>query len=206
MKKPLCVAVLSGLVTASVMFAAGMGQPATGQPPAGGGAGGQPPARGPGGGGQPGQPGGGRQGGGRGGQGAPGLDASMKGMDRSLEALKGSISDATKKDENLRLLGDAQRFCASAKNARPTEAINAAKDDAAKAKVASDYRKQLIDVLKALIDAEVATMDGKTAEAKAALDKVNALQDAGHKQFIPSDKNEGGTNGVPPMLPPSGGR
>ena len=28
------------------------------------------------------------------------------------------------------------------------------------------------------------------------------FQDAGHKQFIPSDKNDGGTNGVPPMLPP----
>ena len=210
MKKMLSVAAVSGLVVAGVVFAAGFAQPATGQP----GSSGQPPARGTGaggGGGQPGGPGGqggGQQGrGGRQGQGAPGLDASMKGMGRALEALEASIGDASKKDENLRLLGDAQRFCASAKNARPTEAINEAKDDAAKAKIANDYRKHLIDVLKALIDAEVATMDGKTAEAKAALGKVVALRDSGHKDFGVKDKGNGGsTNGVPPMLPPGGAR
>lgn len=192
MKKVLNVAALSGLVVAGVMLAAGMGQPPV--PPEGGA--GQPPARGPGGGqGQPGgrqgQPGG-RQGGG---QGAPGLEGSMKGMQRSIDALKTSISDASKKDENLRLLGDAERFCAGAKNAKPTEALNEAKDEAAKTKMANAYRKHLLDVLKGLIDAEVATMDGKTAEAKAALDKVVALRDSSHKEFGVKDKEKGEKEG-----------
>lgn len=115
----------------------------------------------------------------------------MKGMERSIEALKASIADASKKEDNLRLLGDAERFAAGAKNARPADALADAKDEAAKAKVLTAFRKHLIDVLKGLIDAEVATMDGKTAEAKAALDKVIALRDSAHKEFNVNDKGPG---------------
>lgn len=201
MKKILNVAAVSGLIAASVVLAAGMAQP----PAAPGGGDGQPPARGPGGG-QPGGPGGGGgRGGQRGGQ-VPGIGPSMNGMERSIDALKASIGDAAKKDENLRLLGEAQRFCASAKNAKPTDAINAAKDDAAKAKVATDYRKSLIEVMKALIEAEVATLDGKTAEAKTAYDKVVTLRDKGHKEFMPGENGKTGDSPVPPMLPPGGAR
>ncbi|HZW07709.1 MAG TPA: cytochrome b562 [Phycisphaerales bacterium] len=184
MKKITSVAALSGLVVAGAMLAAGMGQPG-GAPGAGGGAGGQPPARGPGGGGRDGQP---RQG--------QGLSGSMKAMDRALEALKSTIGDAAKKDDNLRLLGDAQRGAVNAKSARPTEALNGAKDDAERAAISTQYRKHLLDVLKALIDAEVATMDGKTDQAKAALDRVATLRDKGHKDLkVGEGEGSGDTGG-----------
>ncbi|MFT3684405.1 MAG: cytochrome b562 [Phycisphaerales bacterium] len=145
-------------------------------------------------GGQPGG-GGGRQGGG------PGLEGSMKGLDRTLESLKASIGDASKKEDNLRLLSDAERFAAGAKGAKPTEALNEAKDDAERAKMMTDYRKQLLSVLKSLIEAEEATMDGHTDKAKAALDKVAEAREKGHKEFKvkEGDKPAGGA-------PAGGGR
>lgn len=195
-KKILSVAALSGLVVSGVLLAAGMGQPGGGGGQPGGGAGGQPPARGPGGEGggggrQPGGPGG-RQGGG-----GQSVEGAMKGMDRAIEALKGSIADASKKDDNLRLIGDAERACVGAKNAKPTDAINAAKDDAAKAAVVAAYRKHLLEVLKTLIVAEEATTDGKTAEAKAAIDKVITIRDSAHKEFKVKEKEQGEKEGAP---------
>jgi soluble cytochrome b562 len=124
----------------------------------------------------------------------------MKGMDRALEALKVSIADASKKEENLRLIGDAERGAVNAKNSRPTEMLNDAKDDATKAEIMTKFRKDLLEVLKALIDAEVATMDGKTAEAKTAIDHVITLRDKGHKDLKVDEKKKGGEGG------PGGGR
>ena len=126
----------------------------------------------------------------------------MKSMDRALEALHASIADASKKEENLRLLGDAERGAVNAKNARPTEALNDAKDEAAKTAIMNQYRRDLLDVLKALIEAETATMDGKTAEAKAALDKVAALREKGHRELkVGEEKKPGGEGGEPGRTP-----
>jgi hypothetical protein len=125
----------------------------------------------------------------------------MKGLDRTLETLKASISDAAKKDENLRLLSDAERFAAGAKGAKPTDALAEAKDDAERTKMLNDYRRQLLSVLKSLIEAEEATMDGHTDKAKAALDKVAELREKGHKEFKVKEK-EGGDK---PAGGPGGG-
>ena len=44
------------------------------------------------------------------------VEGAMKGMNRAMKALKVSIGDAAKKDENLKLVGEMQRNCAIAKS------------------------------------------------------------------------------------------
>ncbi len=41
----------------------------------------------------------------------------------------------------------------------------------------------MIAIMRLLLDAEQATMDGKTDLAKTKLDEVEKLRDAGHKRF-----------------------
>lgn len=124
----------------------------------------------------------GREGGpeGRGGQGAS-VEAGMKMMNRAARQLGGQIADAAKKDENLKLINDIQRGCATAKGAGvPADVLSKAKDDAEKAKLAKAFRTDLIKVLRAAIELEELVADGKTAEAKTKFDEVVKMQDAGH--------------------------
>lgn len=120
--------------------------------------------------------------GGPGGREGAGAEAGMKMMNRALKMLKGQISDASKKDENLRLINDMQRGCVTAKGgAGSPELFKKAKDDAEKAKWQKEYRSSLIMVLRKLIDAEQAVIDGKNADADKLLTEIAAKRDEMHK-------------------------
>lgn len=130
------------------------------------------PQRGPGG---PGGPGG-REG--------FGSEAGMKMMNRALKTLKGQISDASKKDENLRLVNEMQRGCVTAKGAtlRP-DVLKRAKDEAEKVKWQQEYRTNLIAVLRKLIDAEQAILDGKGSDADKLLGDIGKTAEEMHKKM-----------------------
>jgi len=91
---------------------------------------------GQGGGQQRGGPGGSREGwrgGARGGAAsAVNVEGAMKGMNRTLKAMKAAIGDATKKAECLKLVSEMQRDCAAAKSMPlPVAYTKGAADDAA---------------------------------------------------------------------------
>lgn len=113
---------------------------------------------------------------------APNVEASMKGMNRAVNALKESIGDASKKEANLKLIGDAQRGCINAKSGTPRK-IADLKDDAAKAKASESFRRQLMAVARKLLDIEQQILEGKNADAKAALDEVVKMGEKGHEEF-----------------------
>lgn len=162
-----CLFALAGAVAA--MQPAQSGQP-TGTPPR------QPGERGPGG--QPGGP----RGPGRGEQ--ISIEGAMKGMNRSLKQLSGQIADASKKDENLRLVNDAQRFCVLAKGQPlPEKVLEHAKDDASRAKLSSEFRADLIKALRLMLDIESELADGKGDSAKAKLDELVELRDHAHEEM-----------------------
>jgi hypothetical protein len=122
---------------------------------------------------------------GRGGQGGErrvSVEGSMKAIQRSLEALERQIGDGSKRDENLKLINDAQRGCIQAKGAGVPRDIleKAAPDAAAKARLADDYRVHLVTTLRKLIDLEEAVAAGKAEEAKAALTALEKIRDDGH--------------------------
>jgi len=109
------------------------------------------------------------------------VEGAMKTMNRSLKQLNGQIADAAKKDDNLKLIGDMERAIVAAKNQPvPADVLAKAKDDAAKAKVSSEFRSHLIDALRKIIDVEEAVADGKTDDAKAKLALFAKTQEAGH--------------------------
>lgn len=164
--------IVSGLLLVSL---AGVGI-ALAQPPA---PGGPPPAReGPGerGPGREGQPSG------------QSVERMMKGMNRSLRQLRDQIADATKKDENLRLIGEMERTVASVKlMGLPADMLAEAKDDAAKAKLSVAFRTDLIGAMRKLLDIEQDIADGKAESARGRLDELIALRDAAHKELGVSD-------------------
>jgi len=141
----------------------------------------QRPERGPGG---P-ERGPGGPGGGFGGQGRQAsVEAGMKMMNRAARTLNTQISDASKKEDNIRLINDMQRGCATAKGLPlPAEFFKDVKDDAAKAKITAEYRADLIKIMRSMIDVEVAISEGKTAEAKAGLDAIEKIRQASHTRL-----------------------
>ncbi|HWB20227.1 MAG TPA: hypothetical protein VG711_08005 [Phycisphaerales bacterium] len=183
------------------------GNPPPPPPPPGGGAGGERPGGGRQGGwrGDPGQgpqgEGEGRPGreGGRfgGGQGGPGgnmmipVGRSMNAMNRAITRLSGQINDASKKDENLMLIGEAERSCVSAKMAPvPQKYLDSAKDDAGKNKIKAEFHAHLLQALKMMIETEESIVADNPDAAKTSLDKLVKYRDDSHATFGVKDDDE----------------
>lgn len=108
-------------------------------------------------------------------------------MDRSMKGLKSQITDAAKKDGNLKLIADMQRGCLAAKALAPAKAIGREPDDAKKAEMATMYRKDMILMMAKLLAVESAVLDGKGAEAEKLLGEIGDLRDQGHSEFNVKD-------------------
>lgn len=138
--------------------------------------------------GQQGQPGGPPGERGPRGPGGPGgvisVEQAMRSMNRPVRQLRGQIGDATKRDENLRMINEMQRGCVAAKGLPAPEGVLAnLADDAAKAETNEHYRRDLIKALRILVDMEVAVMDGKGDEASKKLDELIAARDKAHEEM-----------------------
>ncbi|MBL8877720.1 MAG: hypothetical protein JNG88_01270 [Phycisphaerales bacterium] len=122
--------------------------------------------------------------------GPPNVERSMKGMNRALQTLHEQIKDAAKLQENLQLVSDAQRNCIAAKGAPvPEDVLKSAKDEAARKQMSTRYRRDLIAVLKKLVEVEENLLDGKNDAAAAALDAVVKLRDDAHEAMGVKDED-----------------
>ncbi len=131
---------------------------------------------------------GGQEGGGRGmrdgGQRGPNLEATMKQVNRAMEQLAGQITDAAKRDENLALIGAAQRGAVMAKMLPlPASILDKAADEAAKKALQDEFRTNLIAVIRLMLDVEENIAAGKGDAAKEKLDAVQKARDAAHKKL-----------------------
>ena len=150
--------------------------------------------------GQPAGPGGeGRRGpGGPDGRGGPGrggdagslpqsIKQSMMIMNRAMRTLGGQVTDASKKDDNLKLIADMQRGCLAAKALAPEKAINREADPVKKGGMTAMFRKDLILIMEKLLKIETAILDGKGADAEKLLAEIGDLRDQGHSEFNVQD-------------------
>lgn len=119
----------------------------------------------------------------------------MKQMNRSLRQLRGQITDASKKEDSLRLIGEMERACVTAKAMRPeqrrgrggrdgegTDGEKAAAE-AAQAKRVATFRQDLIGALRKLLDVEQDVLADKFDAANADLDELVKLRAAAHKEL-----------------------
>ncbi len=128
-----------------------------------------------------GQPGEGR---GRGpfGQGTS-IEGGMKGMGRVLRTLKDQVKDASKRDENLQLIGTMEVSCITAKGGKLDERLKDVTDEAKKTSMKKAFRADLIKLARTLLDVEQALLDEKYDDADAALKKVLEMREHGHEEF-----------------------
>jgi hypothetical protein len=109
------------------------------------------------------------------------LTKQMTAMNKSLRTLKRQISDASKKDDNLALLGKMKANLAEAIKLEPkkTKDVPAAE----KAAYVEKFKQEITELGKTYDQLEAAIKDGKTAEAKAIFDKISEQKEKGHKDF-----------------------
>lgn len=120
----------------------------------------------------------------RGGGESLGVEAAMKLMDRSLDRLETLVDDPSKSGEALTALGEVQRGCLASKNQpAPREILERAGDDAARTALSAEYRRDLLDIMRALLDTEDAILAGDPKRAKDSLTKVSELRKKGHERF-----------------------
>jgi hypothetical protein len=117
------------------------------------------------------------------------LEGAMKQMNRSMKQLSEQITDPSRLDENLRLINDMQRGCAAAKGLGvPRDMLEKAKTPEEKTKLVSEFRKDLIAVMRSLLEIEESMIDGKSAYAKAKLDTIIDARDKAHKALGVKDE------------------
>jgi hypothetical protein len=131
-----------------------------------------------------GQPGAGRRGE------AASVRQGMSMMNRAVRTLKTHISDAAKKDDNLKALNDLERGCVAAKGSSPDRVLNRL-DEAKRAEATTQFRRALIQVLEKAARAETAVMDGNNAEAAKLIEEIEKLRDDSHKALGVRDDDEG---------------
>ncbi len=103
------------------------------------------------------------------------LQAGFKGLDRALG--KGEVEKA------LVLVVDMQNAAQEAKVALPEKSAEIA-DGAERTKFLNGYRLKIVDLQRALLDVEVALVEGKPEDAKKVLEtKVKPLKKEGHDAF-----------------------
>jgi len=134
----------------------------------------------------PGQPGTQRRG--PGGPGGPNaapanLEGAMKLLNGNLKRLKGQIADSTKKDDNLKLINEAQRGAVIAKGMDTTEAFAKQPDAAKRAKMNADYRPHMIQLVEHLLTLEKQIIADKTEDASKTLDLLKAYRTENHTAF-----------------------
>lgn len=131
----------------------------------------------------------GAQEGGRGGRaGGPraggNVEGAMKMISRSLEQLGKQITDASKRDENLGLIGAAERAAVSAKLMKlPPNILDKAADEPAKVKLQDEFRADLITAVRMMLDIEESIAAGKGDAAQAKLAELVKHRDASHKKL-----------------------
>ena len=150
--------------------------------------------RGPGGAGGPG-------GGGQGGPGGAGGEISFRGYmmqtGRAVRGLQRSAFDAASRESDLQGISAVEAGLVGAKLRLPTAPMA----PQAQAKFANDenairmeMRKTLLKAIGDAIDLENAVIEGDSAKAQACLAKLNEMQDFGHGEFHPPER-EGGERG-----------
>lgn len=118
--------------------------------------------------------------------GADAIDRYMHDIDKALDRIEKVVGDPAKLDTTLKQIARLQTALVKSK----TAAADIPMSTAAKAKYGDDeaaYRRDIlmlfVDTLGQAVALEAAVLNGDAAAAKAALEKIDELEDRGHDEF-----------------------
>jgi hypothetical protein len=109
------------------------------------------------------------------------MEKEMSAMNKAYKALKKSVEDPSKKEDNLKLLAEIKKTAEASAKMEPKTTKD--QPDAQKAAYLEKFRAQMSDYIKAVTEVEAAVNAGNGAAAKAGLDKLNDLKKKGHEDF-----------------------
>lgn len=107
------------------------------------------------------------------------LSKQMSVMNKNLRTVKRQLGDASKKDDNLALIGKVKGALEEASKLDPKKT----KDQADKPAYTKKYKEEMGDLSKAVGDLEAAIKADAKDKAEASLKKIYELKDKGHKDF-----------------------
>jgi len=109
------------------------------------------------------------------------LGKEMSAMNKSLRMLKRQLPDASKKDDNLKLIESIKKNLDASHKLEPAKGKDVPAGE--KAAYVEKYKGQMIELGKAFGELEAAIKVDKADEAKKALEKISELKEKGHKDF-----------------------
>lgn len=112
-------------------------------------------------------------------KGATPLEDEMIAANKALKTLKTQITDASKNQSSLQLIGEMQKHFLAAKGMEPARA----KKETDKARFITDYHKAMIGLMSEMLKLESAVLDNKNDEAAAILKNLNKIKSDGHEKF-----------------------
>lgn len=131
--------------------------------------------------------------------GAPNMEAAMKQANRAYRALADSALDPSTMKADLDAVQQLQMGLVASKAGIGTLRMS----DAAKAKFGDDraafekdFRKQMLKAIATAFEVESALLDGDTAAAKAAIQKIHDAEESGHSVFQQEGAEQGGEAGA----------
>lgn len=130
-------------------------------------------------------------------EGAPlSVRAAMKALNRGYRQLRDQVGSSSRRDENLRIIGEMQRAAIIAKQQPiPDDLLSRTTDEEARARLARTYRSDLIATLRILLDLEEAVIAGNADAAKEKLSSLIRLRDRSHDALGVNEDVDEGANG-----------
>jgi len=114
------------------------------------------------------------------------LAKEMSALNKQLRTLKKQVADASKKDDNVKLVEGIKEHLAKAKDLEPATTKDIAADK--KAAYIAKYKEQMDATAKDFEALETAIKADKQDEVKTLLEKLGKDKEQGHKDFKADDK------------------
>jgi soluble cytochrome b562 len=115
------------------------------------------------------------------------LAQQMDGIAKDFRSLRKMVNDPAQKDAAVSLVKDMEGRATKAKGFEPEKTADIPPAD--KDQFLADFRKQMDGLIADFQKLDEAVSDGKTADASALLDKLQADKREGHKKFNAEDEN-----------------
>jgi hypothetical protein len=110
------------------------------------------------------------------------VEQCMKMINGAARRLKDQVGDASKKDDNLKLIWSMQKNALQAKTLEPEHL-----GDGDKAKLLAEFRKDQNELMRMMLKLEDEVAAGKTEDASKTFGSIVQLRDSEHKKFKVKD-------------------